>query len=214
MGIPSVGLQTTKRRNAFSTSSFHAGRILQRPLVIFSGLVQMFKRALQTNHWMAIGLDKWNEIENMEITPELIRKMRKLKHRGSDSEGSDEEIETESEACEIEQLAEQESDGASEQSEVESEASAESEESDEEPAKSAFSFCPICPDKKFLTEADQEDHMKSAKHLKRESQLNHTPEVVTPAAKAKKEKKPVNKDVTTNNRKARRAHLATQKPNQ
>ena len=61
----------------------------------------MFKRALKTNHWMVLGLDRWNELENMEISLETIRKMRRearlAKESGSDEDSSDDlAIESES----------------------------------------------------------------------------------------------------------------------
>jgi hypothetical protein len=187
----------------------------------------MFKRAIQTNHWMAIGLEKWNELENLEITPELVRKMRKIKYHNSDSEEDEVEpdLDSDAENDDIQsndesedEVVDSDGDSAENADSVESKEGDSAESEEEAPPKSSFSFCPICPGKKFLTDADQESHMKSAKHMKREAQSVATPEAVLPSVKAKKPKEKTKTEraepAPKNNRKARRAHLANLKPNQ
>jgi hypothetical protein len=122
---------------------------------------------------MAIGLEKWNELENMEITPELIKKMRKLKNNTGDSDDDDED----NEADEVQSREQESGDVPPKDSPANSiEADSVASESDvdaesEDDALDSFEYCPICPGKKFLTERDAEEHRKSAKHMKRESAL-------------------------------------------
>lgn len=136
----------------------------------------MFKRAISSHHWMAIGLEKWNELENMEITPELIKKMRKLKNNTGDSDEDDDDNEadedqTREQVCDDVPLDDSPlnsivADSLPSVSDVDAES--------EHDALDTFEYCPICPGKKFLTEKDAEEHLKSAKHLKKESALLRT----------------------------------------
>ena len=181
----------------------------------------MFKRAIKANHWMAIGLDKWNELENMEIPLSLVRKMRKLRDTASDS---DEESNSTSE---VDQLSESESEideGLSNSSQDEEEKSDHvveeetSEHVDEEVAteetpvkESPFTFCQLCPGRKFLTKHDEEKHMSCAKHLKRlEGSKNISKDMVSPKEKPVRpvKKQKTEKVKAVSNRKSRRAHLA------
>ena len=185
----------------------------------------MFKRAIKSNHWMAIGLEKWNDIENMEITPEMIKKMRKYQRASSDSEDEDENPSSDQESVGTPEAAihsdsNEPEDSASERSpEAEEEASASSE-SEEDHGN--FEFCPICPGRKFLTEKDAEAHRNSAKHQKRERALenaNKPQEEVAVKESTKKEKKPKSEPKPAvlpapNNRKARRAQLADSRTSQ
>ena len=165
---------------------------------------------------MAIGMEKWNEIENMDISLSLVRKMRKLRDATSDSEGesiSGSEVEemtdsnSDSEyASDTEHVGDPPQDIVVEVGDIKSP----EEDKKEESAKtSAFTFCPVCPGRKFLTKKDEEDHMKTAKHLKRlerpavleKEEECSRPKKSKPAPKETKKEK-------VSNRKSRRAHLA------
>ena len=182
----------------------------------------MFKRAMKSNHWMAIGLEKWNDIENMEITPAMIKKMRKYQHAGSDSEddeqsqSSDQESVGTPEADHDDESAERDAQSGSEEDASEEDLESDGSEGEDH---GGFRFCPICPGRKFLTDRDEEAHKKSARHLKREKALAN-PE---PAAKPASAKETVKKEMVkpepkqapaANNRKARRAQLADSRSSQ
>jgi hypothetical protein len=179
----------------------------------------MFKRAITSNHWMAIGLDKWNELENMEITPALIKKMRKIRGYETDSDDENEDNSSSSESENEADATQPESE--SEREEISGDERAPSEHSSDEAGLGSFEMCPICPNKKFLTAKDAEAHMKSEKHLKREKLLETaaSPDVRPPSPKSgsKRLLKPTKakteeaSPVATPqklNRKARRAQLA------
>lgn len=183
----------------------------------FSGRVLMFKRALQTNHWMAIGLEKWNKIESAEVPFTTVKKLREMEKLGFNSDDEEEveddlsndesfsgsEDEIDSELSDEMESVDLEEDQEEETAEPESEAESVKE-------STSFEFCSVCPGKKFLTEADKEAHMKSAKHLKREKQETAT-SVTTPSAKHAKPEPRARQAPSENNRKARRAHLARDK---
>jgi hypothetical protein len=171
----------------------------------------MFKRALQANHWMAIGLDKWNELENTEIPLEQIRKWRKLE-RGKDIEGETQDIEQETSSCEEKVFSDVQSDISDCESSVESEES----ETKQDGSRSGVSVqhCEYCPGKLFLSNSQLEAHLQSEKHLKRvKAAENPGIPTVTPdnnpitVTSEKKERREKIRPVSTNNRKARRAHL-------
>lgn len=158
----------------------------------------MFKRALQTNHWMAIGLDEWNKLENMELTPALIKKLRRVE-KGEDVQ-DDEELENQSvsgESCQEESLGDEEE-------------SIDEESSDDE-GRVYLRYCESCPGLKFLTEKDFQEHIKSKRHMKRiakeSSTLDEKPKVDN-ATPEKQQQTPSTPTANPNNRKARRAHLA------
>jgi hypothetical protein len=164
----------------------------------------MFKRALQTNHWMAIGLDEWNKLENMDISVSKIQKLRKVE-RGEEVE-DDEESEH--------SITDIESGEESENVSVDEECESESELSSVDGDRVFLRYCETCPGRKFLTERDFQEHINSKKHQKRlakgceptESEPKPSITIQTPT---KKKETPVQKPVTRNNRKARRAHLAS-----
>jgi hypothetical protein len=174
----------------------------------------MFKRAMKSHHWMAIGLDEWNKFEESQITASHVANLRTVERAGLGSDDEDDdELELESYASELEgdeldQTADADSGAES--------APSVSGESDEEPDNGTFEFCPVCPGKKFLTDQDRSSHMLSAKHLKQVAKLERptVAEVTTPSAKKLKvsvEPKPRKQEASANNRKARRASLASQK---
>ena len=180
----------------------------------------MFKRAMRSNHWMAIGLEKWNELEELEITPEIIKKMRKLKNdmgNSDDSDMDDEDISVSSVSVDGDDCSEQSAQSGSGDEVGEAEDVSEGEEESEgsEAEHHAFEFCPICPGVKFLTEKDAEAHRNGAKHKKREARQSAAP-VETPTLK---EKKPLAKQEKSlpqakSNRKARRANLVDTRSSQ
>jgi hypothetical protein len=178
----------------------------------------MFKRAMKSNHWMAIGLEKWNELESMEISPAILKKMRKLR----DSTGSDSEDEHSESESSLESVSDSEeapgdlgsSSYAPSANHTQEEESVDESEDEEEEEKTSggFEFCPICPGRKFLTEKDMECHMQSAKHLKRERALSLIETPATAVSKAADSKLDIPTKVESNtpvklNRRARRAHL-------
>jgi hypothetical protein len=179
----------------------------------------MFKRAMKSNHWMAIGLEKWNELENMEITPQILKKMRKLKDQmASDSEdddASDNFSDGDLDAADVDSEASS-SNSIEEEDAVVEEQEGESDDSSEpkEPVGN-FVFCPICPGRKFLTQKDADDHMKSTKHVKREKAiaasqpLQVDSSIVVKEKKKKEEKSKIEPSTPSGklNRKARRANL-------
>lgn len=153
----------------------------------------MFKRALSSHHWMAIGLEKWNELENMEITPELIKKMRKLKNNTGDSDEDDEDNEAD-EVQSREQVCDDVPPNDSSSNSIGADSVASGSDVDaeiEDDALDSFEYCPICPGKKFLTEKDAEEHRNSAKHLQRGSAL-----LVNDGPSEKVEAKPGRKDIS------------------
>jgi hypothetical protein len=168
----------------------------------------MFKRAIKANHWMAIGLDKWNELENMEIPIGLVRKMRKLRDLASDSEDegdSNSDVTESLSQGDVEDLEHADEDSLADSIIEEAEAPEDSE--DEERKESdSFTLCPICPGRKFLTKKDEEQHMNSAKHLKRLRSKDNGRAEVAPEPRVKKAKV-VKIAKTVSNRKSRRAHL-------
>jgi len=173
----------------------------------------MFKRAVQANHWMAIGLEKWNELENTEIPLEQIRKWRKLE-KGKDIESNDEEEEI-LEGSDNDEVETEELEALSETSDISETVEPESESEEGEPnSKIMIQHCDICPGRMFLTEKDMEAHMQSIKHLKRVQAAKGSPETDSPAESKPKEKKSKTTDTkqkqapSATNRKARRAHLA------
>jgi hypothetical protein len=179
---------------------------------------------------MAIGLEKWNELEELDITPDIIKKMRKLKNdtgNSDDSDAEDEDISVSSVSVDDDDCASSASD-ASECSDRSAESGAgvgvdeeenvsegEEESGDSEVEHSAFEFCPICPGVKFLTEKDADAHRNGAKHKKREALQSAAP-VATPTVKEKmalpKQEKPLPQAKL--NRKARRANLVDTRSSQ
>lgn len=162
----------------------------------------MFKRALEANHWMAIGLDNWNELETRDIPSTRVRKMRLVdkKVKSSRNEDSD-ESDSASIISEIdESLLEPVVDSASAPSDSDTE------------DFGSFVFCELCPGRKFLTGKDIESHQKSKMHLKREAEAallaaqNKSEKKVT-VEKRKKEKPLPVVTKSVSNRKARRAGL-------
>jgi hypothetical protein len=177
----------------------------------------MFKRALQAHHWMAIGLEKWNELENMEITETHIKRMRKIKG-GSEDSDDDQEFTSDAEGSQSAQSSSNKADPevcTTDDSEFEEGPIEEvgDEQLEKELVSGSFVLCPICPNRKFLTENEMNDHLKSKGHLKKERALSEPCEVrVVVPQRPKKDKgtKPVKdqKPQSKNNRKARRANLA------
>ena len=176
-----------------------------REKVFSKSQLVMFKRALEAKHWMAIGLDSWNEMENQDIPATRVRKMRLVekKSRANPDEESDA------------------SDSASIMSEEEiapvvPDVSVSSSESEADGAGN-FVFCEVCPGRKFLTGKDIESHMKSKHHLKKMAALEKCP-VVTPIREEKsikKSRKEEPKDKiapSVSNRKARRALVQDTRP--
>lgn len=166
---------------------------------------------------MAIGLDKWNDFENMDISESRIKRMRNIK--GGSEDSGDEELFSDNDSVESSVDEHVSADGSVDESasknEVSDNVSLESGQNAEE-ANGDFVFCPVCPNRKFLTEKDMEDHSKSKKHIKREQTLLNTPDVSTAVpdtkkAKAepkKKEMQPKPEGEPKMNRKTRRANLA------
>ena len=166
---------------------------------------RMFKRALQTNHWMAIGLDEWNKLENMEIPQSLIKKYRKVE-KGEDVNDDDEEyVELENES-----VVDSDNESGEEEDEEQGELT-----SSEEEQHVFLRYCDTCPGRKFLTEKDFQEHINSKRHQKRTAKEVNTSEdkpaveIKTPSKQSKDAKKVSQPTEVKNNRKARRAHLAT-----
>lgn len=174
----------------------------------------MFKRALRSHHWMAIGLDKWNDIESAEVPFKVVKKLReleKLEKQGVDSDDEDDELDemisedsSSGNEGETDSLV---SDGDSIEKDAVDADIVQPESEDESVKATTFEYCTVCPGKKFLTLADKEAHMKSSKHLKREKQQEQGPEVVTATPSEPKPSRS-KQAPSENNRKARRAHLA------
>jgi len=166
---------------------------------------RMFKRALQTNHWMAIGLDEWNKLENMEIPQSLIKKYRKVE-RGEDVNDDDED----SVELENESVVDSDNESGEEEEEEQEEAI-----SSEEEQHVFLRYCDTCPGRKFLTEKDFQEHINSKRHQKKIAKEVNTSEdkpvveVKTPSKQSKDTKKVAQPTEVKNNRKTRRAHLAT-----
>lgn len=152
---------------------------------------------------MAIGLDNWNELENRDIPKTRVKKMRVLEKRSKlnpdeDSDDSD-AASLESEFEEVEALH------------VEAEHVIEDPVSESESScAGTFVYCDVCRGRKFLTEKDIEDHLKSKAHLKRVAAQEAivTPTKLSEPVNDKKKKwvKSVS-DKPKMNRKARRAAL-------
>lgn len=166
---------------------------------------------------MAIGLDKWNDFENMEISESRIKRMRNIK--GGSEDSGDEELFSDIDSVESSVDENVSADGSVDESASKDDVPVSGSLDSGQVAKEAngdFVFCPVCPNRKFLTEKDMEDHMKSKKHIKREQALLKTPEVSTavPATKKanaepkKKEKQPKPEGEPKMNRRTRRANLA------
>ena len=176
----------------------------------------MFKRALQTNHWMTMGLDEWNKLENMEISQSLIKKYRKVEKGESvdDNEDESDNLSNESQSDIVSDNESIEGD-ESDQEEVEYD-----DESSEEEQRVYLRYCESCPGLKFLTEIDFQKHINSKRHQKmlaktsEPSKIEPVVEVKTPS-KPKTNTKKVSETPSTNpnNRKARRAHLASLEKN-
>ena len=182
----------------------------------------MFKRALTAHHWMAIGLEKWNEFETMDIPATRVKKMRKIKDADTDSDDESDESPSDLDQREIASAdddlsqsdAEADSDilNAAGSDDNQSDVAAEAGEEEVKPSLGTFSFCPVCPGRRFLTTKDMEDHTASAKHLKRVAAAANAPEAAATVEKKTETSQPKKQKKTERepkvNRKARRAALA------
>lgn len=169
----------------------------------------MFKRALEANHWMAIGLNSWNELENRDIPLSRVRKMRLLgKKSNNASDDESDESEVSSQVSVVEEQFSEADDNKSSASEAASDSGDEG----------TFVYCDVCPDRKFLTGKDIEDHLKSKMHMKRLASQSKEGFVAPMACQTPipKPRKAAKKEVGRNelqpseksNRKARRAGIA------
>jgi hypothetical protein len=167
----------------------------------------MFKRALQSNHWMAIGLDKWNDLENMDLP--LKKQFRDpqegdlddANEAGSDIVLSgDEEIPTDSDSG-----SDASGEGLDEEALPEHVVRAEQ-----------FLVCTVCQRKKCLTMSDMEIHLQSKKHFLKLEKLAQRSIAVDPSQpdavelEAPAEPKQV-KIPNESNRKARRKDLQAER---
>jgi hypothetical protein len=164
----------------------------------------MFKRALQTNHWMTIGLDEWNKLENMDISVTKLQKLRKVE-RGEEVDDDEESEHT---------ISDEESDDCSEDVPVEEDCESEDEVSSIDGDRVFLRYCEACPGRKFLTEKDFQEHINSKKHQKRLAKENEPTQsdskpAITIPTPTKQTESTVSKPTNPNNRKARRAHLAS-----